>query len=99
LLDQTVLDHADFSRTQASGAKFIGASAKQTSFAKADLSDADLTSINLFKGSLRMAELARSSLRMANLYGVDFYETAPTGASVEGSNLDQTLLSLRGIKA
>lgn len=59
------------------------------------MSRADFTGVNLFKGSLRHAKTEATRLQKANLYGVDFYGTAPTIASLEGSNIDQTLLLIR----
>ncbi len=94
-LDGAVLDDADFSRVKAADASFAGASAKGSKFDKADLSRANFTGINLFKGSLRKANTQATRLQKANLYGVDFYGTAPTIASLEGSNIDQTLLLIR----
>ena len=89
------LDNADFSRVQAAGAKFTAISAKGCKFDKADLSGADLSATNLFKGSLRKTKVQNTLLRRANLYGVDFYGTAPTLAALEGANIDQTLLAAR----
>jgi uncharacterized protein YjbI with pentapeptide repeats len=89
------LDNADFSRVQAGGARFNAISAKGCKFDKADLSGADLSASNLFKGSLRKTTVANTLLRRANLYGVDFYGTAPTLAALEGANIDQTLLTAR----
>ncbi len=94
-LEGATLDDADFSRVQAAGALFGRASAKGAKFDKADLSRADFTGVNLFKGSLRKANTEATLLRKANLYGVDFYGTSPTIASLEGSNIDQTLLLIR----
>jgi uncharacterized protein YjbI with pentapeptide repeats len=90
-----ILDDADFSKAQARAALFTRASAKGAKFDKADLSAADMTGINLFKGSLRQATLHTTLLRKANLYGVDFLDTAPTIASLEGSNIDRTVLQFR----
>ena len=90
-----ILDNADFSGVQAADAHFGSASAKGTRFDKADLSGANLTGINLFKGSLRKTILEKTALRNANFYGVDFYGALPTTASLEGSNIDQTLLVIR----
>jgi len=94
-LEGATLDDADFSRAQAGGALFGRASAKGAKFDKADLSRADFSGVNLFKGSLRKANTEATLLRKANLYGVDFYGTSPTIASLEGSNIDQTLLMVR----
>ena len=94
-LDGAVLDDADFSRVQAADASFVGVSAKGSKFDKSDLSRADFTGVNLFKGSLRYANTEATRLQKANLYGVDFYGCAPTIASLEGSNIDQTLLLIR----
>ncbi|NUU02190.1 DUF2169 family type VI secretion system accessory protein [Herbaspirillum robiniae] len=97
-LDQAILDDADFSRVQAGGARFLRASAKATRFDKADLTGADLSTINLFKGSMRSAKVHDARLQMANLHGVDFHETVPARAALEGSNIDRTVLALRGMK-
>ena len=94
-LGGAVLDNADFSGIKAAGANFGRASAKGARFDKADLSGADFTGANLHKGSLRKATTERTLLRKANLYGVDFYDTTPTIASLEGSNIDQTILQVR----
>ncbi len=94
-LEGAVLDDADFSRAQAADARFGRASAKGTKFDKADISRADFTGVNLFKGSMRQTKTDATLLRKANLYGVDFYGTSPTIASLEGSNIDQTLLLVR----
>lgn len=94
-LEGAVLDDADFSRAQAADARFGRASAKGAKFDKADISRADFTGVNLFKGSMRHTKTAATLLRKANLYGVDFYGTSPTIASLEGSNIDQTLLVIR----
>ena len=95
LLDGAMLENADFSNVQAEAAQFRLASAKGAKFSKADLRGADLSSINLFKGSLRKAKLDGTLLREANLYGVDFEGTQPTIASLEGSNVDRTILLFR----
>ncbi len=89
------LDNADFSGVQAADAHFGSASAKGTRFDKADLRGANLTGINLFKGSLRKSVLDGAALRNANFYGVDFYGASPTTFSLQGSNIDQTLLAAR----
>jgi len=94
-LGGAVLDNADFSGVKAAGANFGRSSAKGARFDKADLSGADFTGVNLHKGSLRKANTQRALLRKANLYGVDFYDSAPTIASLEGSNIDQTILQVR----
>lgn len=94
-LEGATLDDADFSRAQAAGALFGRASAKGAKFDKADLSRADFTGVNLFKGSMRHTKTEATLLRKANLYGVDFYGTSPTIASLEGSNIEQTLLLIR----
>jgi len=94
-LEGALLDDSDFSNVQAQGAIFRHALAKGTKFAKADLSGADLNAINLFKGSLRKTKIDGTLMRDANLYGVDFEDTQPTIASIEGSNIDQTLLAFR----
>jgi uncharacterized protein YjbI with pentapeptide repeats len=90
-----LLDHADFSDAQAVTAIFRRASAQGAKFAKADLSGADLSAINLFKGSLRKARFDGTRLTHANLYGVNFDETQPTLAAVEGSNIERTILKFR----
>jgi uncharacterized protein YjbI with pentapeptide repeats len=90
-----ILDDADFSKAQAKAALFTKVSAKGAKFDKADLSGADMSGINLFKGSLRQATLHTTLLRNANLYGVDFLDTTPTIASLEGSNIDRTVLQFR----
>jgi uncharacterized protein YjbI with pentapeptide repeats len=95
LLEGALLDNADFSDIKAAGANFGRTSAKGARFDKADLSGADFTGVNLHKGSLRKAKTERTLLRKANLYGVDFYDTTPTIASLEGSNIDQTILAIR----
>lgn len=95
VLERAILDDADLSNAQAGNAQFRLASAKGATFSKADLSGADLTTVNLFKGSLRKATLNGTLLRHANLYGVDFEETRPTLASLEGSNIDRTMLRFR----
>lgn len=97
-LEQAVLDDADFSRAQAGGARFLRASAKAARFDKADLTGADLSTIDLLKGSMRSAKVGDARLQMANLYGVDFHETVPARAALEGSNIDRTVLALRGMK-
>ncbi len=94
-LEGAVLDDADFSRVNAADANFAKASAKGSKFDKSDLSRADFTGVNMFKGSLRNAKTEATRLQKANLYGVDFYGTSPTIASLEGSNIDQTLLLIR----
>jgi len=94
-LGGAVLDNADFSGVKAAGANFGRSSAKGARFDKADLSGADFTGVNLHKGSLRKANTQRALLRKANLYGVDFYDSTPTIASLEGSNIDQTILQVR----
>jgi len=94
-LGGAMLDNADFSDIKAAGANFGRSSAKGARFDKADLSGADFTGVNLHKGSLRKANTERTLLRKANLYGVDFYDTTPTIASLEGSNIDQTILLIR----
>jgi len=94
-LEGATLDDADFSRAQAADALFGRASAKGAKFDKADLSRADFTGVNLFKGSMRHTKTEATLLRKANLYGVDFYGTSPTIASLEGSNIEQTLLLIR----
>jgi uncharacterized protein YjbI with pentapeptide repeats len=94
-LGGAVLDNADFSDIKAAGANFGRSSAKGARFDKADLSGADFTGVNLHKGSLRKANTERTLLRKANLYGVDFYDTTPSIASLEGSNIDQTILLIR----
>ena len=60
-----------------------------------DLSGADLDAVNLFGGSLRKSNLKGTLLRHANLYGVDFDGAQPTIASLEGSNIDRTILQFR----
>jgi uncharacterized protein YjbI with pentapeptide repeats len=95
LFEGALLDNADFSDIKAAGANFGRTSAKGARFDKADLSGADFTGVNLHKGSLRKANTERTLLRKANLYGVDFYDTTPTIASLEGSNIDQTILLIR----
>ncbi|OWY26790.1 DUF2169 family type VI secretion system accessory protein [Herbaspirillum robiniae] len=97
-LEQALLDDADFSRAQAAGARFLRASAKAARFDKADLSGADLSTINLFKGSMRSAKVGDARMQMANLYGVDFHETVPARAALEGSDINRTVLALRGMK-
>ncbi|SAL60518.1 pentapeptide repeat-containing protein [Caballeronia arvi] len=93
--ERAVLDHADFSHAQAQAARFGASSAKGARFDKADLAGADLDAVNLFTGSLRQANLKGTRLRHANLYGVDFDGTQPTIASLEGSNIDRTILQFR----
>jgi uncharacterized protein YjbI with pentapeptide repeats len=94
-LDGATLENADFSNVQAEAAHFRLALAKGAKFAAADLRGADLSAIDLFKGSLRKAKLDGALLRDANLFGVDFEGTQPTIASLEGSNIDRTLLRFR----
>lgn len=94
-LDEAILDGADLSRAAARTATFRRASAKGATFSRADLSGADLSGIDLFRGSLRLATLQGTFLMRANLYGVDFEEARPTLASVEGSNIDRTILKFR----
>ncbi|MES2509506.1 MAG: DUF2169 domain-containing protein [Pseudomonadota bacterium] len=94
-LEGAVLDDADLSKANAADARFGRASAKGAKFDKADLSRADFTGVNLFKGSMRHTDTTATLLRRANLYGVDFYGTSPTIASLEGSNIDQTILLIR----
>jgi uncharacterized protein YjbI with pentapeptide repeats len=94
-LDEANLDNADLSRAAARTATLRRASAKGAKFSRADLSGADLSGIDLFKGSLRLATLQGTFLTRANLYGVDFEDARPTLASVEGSNIDRTLLTFR----
>jgi uncharacterized protein YjbI with pentapeptide repeats len=93
--ERAVIDHADLSNAQAQATRFGASSAKGARFVKADLSGADLDAVNLFGGSLRRAELKGARLRQANLYGVDFEGTQPTVASLEGSNIDRTILQFR----
>ncbi len=94
-LDEANLDNADLSRAAARTATLRRASAKGAKFSRADLSGADLSGIDLFKGSLRLATLQGTFLTRANLYGVDFEDARPTLASVEGSNIERTLLTFR----
>ncbi len=89
------LDDADLSNVAARAATFRRVSARNAKFSKADLTGADLTGINLFKGSLRRAKLDGARICHANLYGVDFDETRPTLAGLEGSNIDRTILKFR----
>ena len=89
------LEAVDFSKVKAQNAQFTAAVAKGCKFDKADLSGADLSGVNLFKGSLRKTGLKDTSLRRANLYGVDFYGSTPTMSSLQGANIDQTLLKIR----
>ncbi|TDV28731.1 uncharacterized protein YjbI with pentapeptide repeats [Paraburkholderia caballeronis] len=89
------LDRADFSNVQATGARFRLASAQGARFDRADLDGAEMSAINLFGGSLRNANLSGTRLLDANLYGVDFVGAQPTLASVEGANIDRTILQFR----
>jgi uncharacterized protein YjbI with pentapeptide repeats len=93
--ERAVIDHADFSNAQAQAARFDASSAKGARFDKADLCGAGLDAVNLFTGSLRHANLKGTLLRHANLYGVNFEGTQPTIASLEGSNIDRTILQFR----
>ncbi|MGF6649517.1 uncharacterized protein YjbI with pentapeptide repeats/uncharacterized protein YoxC [Paraburkholderia youngii] len=93
--ERAVLDHADFCRAQAQAVLFGASSAKGACFAKADLSGAVLDGVNLFDGSLHGANLKGALLRHANLYGVDLDGTQPTRVSLEGSNIDRTILTFR----
>jgi uncharacterized protein YjbI with pentapeptide repeats len=93
--ERAVIDHADFSHAQAQAARFYASSAKGARFDKADLGGANLDAVNLFTGSLRKANLTGTLLRHANLYGVDFDGAQPTIASLEGSNIDRTILQFR----
>jgi len=93
--ERAVIDHADFSNAQAQAARFDASSAKGARFDKADLCGAGLDAVNLFTGSLRCANLKGTLLRHANLYGVNFEGTQPTIASLEGSNIDRTILQFR----
>ena len=95
LLDGAVIDDADFSNVKAGSATFRQVSAKGAKFAQADLNRADLSAINLFKGSLRKTNMDGTVMRKANLYGVDFEGTQPTIASLEGSNIERTILQYR----
>ncbi|WP_321800912.1 DUF2169 domain-containing protein [Caballeronia sp. J97] len=95
VLDDAQLHDADLSRAAARGATLRRASAKGAKFAKADLAGADLTGIDLFRGSLRQSTLEGTFLMRANLYGVDFEDARPTLASVEGSNIERTILKFR----
>jgi uncharacterized protein YjbI with pentapeptide repeats len=94
-LEHASLDDADLTSVTASNAQFRFATAKGAKFAKADLSGADLTGVNLFRGSLRKTRIDGTLLCDANLYGVDFDETQPRIATVEGSNIDRTILTFR----
>lgn len=94
-LQRANLDDADFSRVSARGTRFSYASAKGAKFAQADLSGANFDAVNLFKGSLRKCGMVGTEMRNANLYGVDFEGTQPTLASVEGSNIERTILAFR----
>ncbi|GJH24598.1 DUF2169 domain-containing protein [Caballeronia novacaledonica] len=93
--ERAVIDHADLANAQAQAARFGASSAKGARFDKADLSGADLDAVNLFGGSLRKSNLKGTLLRHANLYGVDFDGAQPTLASLEGSNIDRTILQFR----
>ncbi|MFM0516239.1 MULTISPECIES: DUF2169 domain-containing protein [Caballeronia] len=93
--ERAVIDHADLGSAQAQAARFGASSAKGARFDKADLSGADLDAVNLFGGSLRKSNLKGTLLRHANLYGVDFDGAQPTIASLEGSNIDRTILQFR----
>ncbi|CAL8478535.1 DUF2169 domain-containing protein [Caballeronia sp. S22] len=93
--ERAVIDHADLGSAQAQAARFGASSAKGARFDKADLSGADLDAVNLFGGSLRKSNLKGTLLRHANLYGVDFDGAQPTLASLEGSNIDRTILQFR----
>jgi uncharacterized protein YjbI with pentapeptide repeats len=93
--ERAVIDHADLANAQAQVARFGASSAKGARFDKADLSGADLDAVNLFGGSLRKSDLKGTLLRHANLYGVDFDGAQPTIASLEGSNIDCTILQFR----
>ncbi|GJH09608.1 DUF2169 domain-containing protein [Caballeronia novacaledonica] len=93
--ERAVIDHADLGNAQAQAARFGASSAKGARFDKADLSGADLDAVNLFGGSLRKSNLKGTLLRHANLYGVDFDGAQPTLASLEGSNIDCTILQFR----
>jgi uncharacterized protein YjbI with pentapeptide repeats len=93
--ERAVIDHADLSHAQAQATRFGASSAKGARLDKADLSGADLDGVDLFGGSLRRAALEGARLRHANLYGVNFDGTQPSIASLEGSNIDRTILQFR----
>ena len=92
---ETILDEADFSRCDLSGAVSFRTSARGTNFMKTNFHEANLTGINLFKGSLRKARLTRTDLQFSNLYGVDFYKTKLGKTNLTDANIKNTLLTLR----
>jgi len=94
-LVETILDGADFSRCDLSGAATFRVSAKGTNFMKANFHEANLTGINLFKGSLRKARLTRADLQFSNLYGVDLYKAKLGKTNLTDTNIKNTLLTLK----
>jgi uncharacterized protein YjbI with pentapeptide repeats len=94
-LVETILDGADFSRCDLSGAATFRVSAKGTNFMKANFHEANLTGINLLKGSLRKARLTRTDLQFSNLYGVDLYKAKLGKTNLTDTNIKNTLLTLK----
>jgi len=95
-LEEASLDYGDFSRAAFTNVRMLNATARETSFMKAVFIRSDLRGFNLFRGSLRKARLEGVDLRDANLYGVDFFEAKLKDTLLHRSNMQRTLLALKG---
>lgn len=96
VFDGSSLERANFSGAQAGGARFVRVQAKSMRLAKADLSDADLSHSNFMNATLRRARLDGALLQYSNLYGAQCYGSTIGKASLEGANIDRTLLMIPG---
>ncbi|WP_456324235.1 DUF2169 domain-containing protein [Desulfonauticus submarinus] len=90
LLDQTLVQECDVSRSS-----LRCVCAKKARFERSDFSKSDMEGINLFQGSLRKARLNNTNLKKANLYGVEFYKTKVKNINLEKTNLKKTKLEGR----
>ena len=98
-----ILDRADYSRSDLSGATFAEASLVGTVFDLAEMSnsnfdDADLVRAvfsyaNLLKASFERADLTEANLEGSNLYEAGFAEAVTEKANFQAANLKQTLLA------
>lgn len=95
-LEEASLDYGDFNRVAFTNCRMLNATARETSFMKAVFIKSDLRGLNLFRGSLRKARLEEVDLRDANLYGVDFFEAKLKETLLHRSNMQRTLLALKG---
>ncbi len=98
-----ILDQADFSRANLTGALFEDASLTEARFDRAELSKASfedasahralLTNANLLRASFNRADLTEASLEGSNLYEASFWETQFVRTNLKDANLKRTLIA------